>query len=201
MRESAVLTWIMDECETVLANSSLVSISTPSDHVDVAEPGMDHPYPFVGVQKIAANPQSAGIGSADVFVESVKDTDNDGYVDEITKRRDIDLRVSVIPVTDNDAKLRDDLGGELSDHFAVIGREGASNDDIGEIETDEASPQGRPDDLIRADGIPLEIEYSRYIVDSSVTAAETVTVDLDVGDQDEDVSESSDADAIDGSVS
>lgn len=201
MRESAVLTWVMDECVDVLTNTSLVSLSTPGDHVDIAEPGMDHPYPFVGVQKIASTPQSAGIGSGDVFVDAVNDTDNDGYVDEIVKRRDIILRVSVIPVTDNDAKLRDDLSEDLADHFAVLGREGTGKSDIGEITSGGASPQGRTDELIRSDGVPLEIPYSRYIVDDSVVAAETVNVDVDVTDDNPDVDDTTDQDAINDSVS
>lgn len=199
MRQSAVTTWLLDEIETFLTNTSLVSPSTPSNHVDEAQAHDEQTYPFVGVQKIATNPQSAGIGNGELQVDSVN-YGNNGNVQSIDYVRDVELRVEVIPTTDDDSALRDDLAEDLASRFALLARTDGYPSDIDSITVGEATPSGRPDEFVRGDGVPLEIDYERHLTDDTVTAAETVNIDVDVGDYDDDISESDDVDAFDESL-
>lgn len=189
MRQTAVINWLHDEIVTFLSNSSLVSLSSPGDHVDLVDERDDNPYPFVGIQKIGSNDNNAGIGNGQVFVDSLSYDSTDTLV-SITYRRDVTFRVNVIPVTNNDAKLRDDLADDLDDHFARLARNGPLASDMDDLRVEEATPQGRPDEFVYGDGIPIEIDYSRYQTDNDPLVADTVNVDIDVRD----------ADAVSGSL-
>jgi len=182
VNESDVIQWLLDECETVLTQSNYVSLSTPVNHVDVAEPSMDHPYPFVGIQPIATNQTSAGIGNGNLFVDSLN-YGSDGILDSITYRRESTLRVETIPVTDDDPKLRDDLGTELTDYFNLYTRTRGQPSDMDPPQIDESTPQGRSDDFIDSDGIAMEITYEHFITDTDPDVAESVNVELQVGDE------------------
>jgi len=181
MRTSAVITWLHDEIATVLTNTTLVSLTTPESHVDLAQDRDDQRYPFVGIDKRSSDPQSAGLGSGTSFVDSIS-TDANGVVQSVTRRRDKTLRVAVQTVTDGDEKLRDDLHEDIEDHLAHVARTGSYPDDIREITVHTTTPTGRPDEFVYGDGTPLEIEFSRFTVDDSITAAETVNVDIDAAD-------------------
>lgn len=197
MRQSDVLNWVMDECETVLSNVSYVSVSSPSEHVDEAQSDQDHGYPFVGVRPLGSVPQSAGLGSGEYVVDSLN-YGNDGIIDSIDYRRDSDLTVEVIPTTDGRPSVRDDLGDDIYDHFGLLARRDKVPEDI-TLHAEDSSPSGRPDDQVRATGVTLAIEFSRYITES-VTAAETVNLDVDVTPEGTLDDESDDVDAFDDSV-
>lgn len=181
MNQSDVIQWLLSECETVLTQSNRVSLSMPSNHVDVAEPSMEHPYPFVGVQPITTNQMSAGIGNGNLFVDSLN-YGSDGILNSITYRREPTLRVEAIPVTDDDPKLCDDLGTELVDHFDLYTRTGGQPVDMDPPQIDDSTPQGRSDDFVDSDGIAMEIAYEHYITDDSPAVATTVNMDIEVGD-------------------
>lgn len=183
MRQSDVVEWLHDEIESFLSNSTLVSPSTPAEHVGLAEKRDERTYPFVGIQKIASTSETGGIGSGEIRVDEVT-YDSNGVVQSITYRRDVTLRVEVLPTTDGDRHLRDNLLDDLADHFTVLARNGDVPEDIEPPSVEEATPQGRPDDFVYTDGLPMEIEYARYHTDDSVTAAEEVNVDVDAGDGD-----------------
>lgn len=185
MRESAVINWLDSEIATFLSNSSLVSLTTPGDHVGLAKERDNDAgvYPFIGIQQIATRPHSAGIGNGELAVDSFT-YDVNGVLQSIDYRRDITLRLSVIPVTDGNAKLRDDLSEDLTDHLALVARQEDHPSDIDGMHVEEATPQDRSNDFVWADGIPLEIEYERYIIDSNPDVAETVNIDIDVKDAD-----------------
>lgn len=199
MRESDVIEWLISESTTFLSNSSLVSLSTPAGHVDVAEAGDPPVYPFIGIQKIASTSDSAGIGSGELYVDDLSYT-NDGVLESITYRRDVTLRVEVIPVTDEDPKLRDDLTTDLTDFYSKKVRKDTLHSDMEGLKIEEATPQGRADDFVRADGIPIEIDYERYLVDNDPDVADTVNVDIDVGDE-ADTDSTTDTDTFDESFS
>lgn len=196
MKQSDVVVWVHDEIKSVLNTTSLLSLNTPDDHVDLADDREDHPYPFVGIRKSTTRPQSAGIGSGGLYVDALN-YDNNDVLDSIDYAKDIVLRLLVIPTTDDDAKLREDLTEELANHFELQLRQDNLHSDMKDLDVEEGTPQGRPDDFVRADGLPLEIEYKRTITDSDPTAAETVNMDVDIGDYDDDISESSDVDGFD----
>lgn len=181
MRTSAVIQWLLDECEAVLQQSNRVSLSTPANHVDVAEPSLDHPYPFVGIQPIADNSMSAGIGNGDLFVDSLTH-DSNGVLQATTYRRDSTLRVEAIPVTDDDPKLRDELADELEDHFSLYSRTGGQPSDMDPPQLDNSTPQGRSDDFVDSTGIAMEIEYEHFITDDDPDVATSVNVEIEVGD-------------------
>lgn len=193
MRESTVINWLNDEISTFLSNSSLVSLSTPDEHVGLAQErdSNSQVYPFVGIQQIASRPHSAGIGSGELSVDFHSYDSND-LLTAIDYRRDVTLRLSVIPTTDNDAQLRDDLGEDLTDHLALVARKKDHPTDIDGMHVEEATSQNQSEDFVWADGIPVEIEYERYITDNDPAVAETVNIDIDVTD-DLDTSSSSDA--------
>jgi len=181
MRESDVIEWLIDESVAFLDTTSLVSVSTPSNHADEAQFHDGHVYPFVAVQQIGSTSESAGIGKGELFVDSLSYDTND-VLQSITYRRDVSLRVNVVPVTDEDPKLRDDLATDLTDHLSLVAEKNDHPDDIDDISVGEATPQDRPDDLVAADGIPLDVEDSRYVTDDDPDVAETVNVDVEVGD-------------------
>jgi hypothetical protein len=181
MQQSDVIGWLLDECESLLNTSSVVAVSAPSDHVDVADAFDESTYPFIGVQKISNTPESAGIGADTLFVDSIL-TDADGNVTSITYYGEPTLRVSVEPVTDDDAADRDGLADEITDHFGLIVRNDGEPADITVESIGEATPSDRTDDLVRADGVPIELSYERYVTDTDVDAAETVTLGLDVSE-------------------
>jgi len=182
MKSSDVMQWLLDECATVLTQSNVVSLSTPANHVDVTEPSLDHPYPFVGVQPIATNSTSAGIGAGDLFVDSLN-YGSDNILDSITYRRESTLRVETIPVTDDDPKLRDELSTELTDHFNLYTRKGGQPSDMDPPQIDDSTPQGRSDDFVDSDGIAMEIEYEHFITDTDPDVARTVNTEIQVGDE------------------
>jgi len=191
MKESEVVNWLYTETVDVLDTSSLLSLSSPNDHVGLAEKGEDTIYPYVGIQEIANRPQSTGVGSGEVFVDETV-YDSQDVLQSITYRRDVIKRVQLIPTTDGDAQLRDDLGGELADHFSVITRQGNLPTDIEALTVEEGTPQDRTDDFVRAHGVPMEITYSRYITNNDPAVADTVNVDIDVT-EDVDTAASDDA--------
>jgi len=190
MNESDVIKWLLSESETVLQQSNLVSLTTPANHVDVAEPSMSHPYPFIGIQKITTNTRSAGMGGGDLFVDEL--TYTNGTLDSITYRRDSSLRVNVIPVTDDAPSLRDDLADEVTDHFSLFARTGGEPDDMDPPDIDDSTPTGRSDDVVDASGIAMTIDYETFIVDNDPQVADTVNVDIEVGDRITDLEEWSD---------
>jgi len=182
MKQSDVVIWVHDEVKSVLNSTNLVNLGTPDDHVDLADDREDHPYPFVGIQKVTGIPQSAGIGSGNLSVDALN-YDNNNVLQSIDYGRDTVLRLNIIPLTDGDAQLREDLGDELADHFELLLRQDNLHADMEDIDVGEATPQDRTDDFVRADGIPLEIEYTRFITDDDPATAKTVKVDVDVADE------------------
>jgi len=199
MNQSDVTTWLLDELETILDTTSLVSLPNPTSHVDVADSHDDQTYPFVGVQFISGDSESGGIGRGNLVVDNVN-YDDSGLVQSIVRRKDITLRIEVVPVTDDDPALRDDLGDAITDHFSLVNEKGTHPDDIDEIRPEESSSAGRPSEFVRGQGLPLEIEYSRYLVDENVTGVESVNLDVSVGDTDNVVDEDDDPTAISDTV-
>jgi hypothetical protein len=179
MKESDVNDWLHSECVSILQSTSLLTLSTPNNHVGIAEDRDDQTYPFIGIRGISSTSQSAGIGSGDMYVDSVNYSN--GTADSVTFRREPTLRVELVPVTDNDQQLRDDLVDELVDHFSTLGRLDDYPADVEEVDVDEATVQGRPSEFVYADGVPLDVDYNRYVT-KSVAAAETVNVDIDASD-------------------
>lgn len=181
MNQSDVIKWLLSECQTVLEQSNAVSLTDASNHVDVAQPSLDHPYPFVGVQPLTTNHRSAGIGNGDIFVDSLN-YGNDGVLDSITYRREPSIRVETIPVTDDDPSLRDDLGDELADHFGLFSRTGGQPSDMDPPGVDDTSTEGRPDDFIDSSGVGMIIDYEHFIVDNDPLVAKEANLDIKVGD-------------------
>jgi len=196
MRQTAVIEWLAGECVTVLANAPSLSLSNPSQHVDLADDRDEHPYPFVGLRKISATTRSAGIGNGDLYVERIEVTD--GLVSDIIYGRDNTLRVDVLPITDGDRRLRERLSDALTDRLSLAAR-GVTliPADMEPPEVEDMTTAGRPDDFVYGDGLSVAVEYTTEIVHDDVTTAETVNRDIDVGDDADDVEG---ADAYDVSV-
>jgi len=185
MNQSDLMVWLFGELRHVLAETDNTGISIASDaedHVDIADADIDHKYPFIGVQQIAQNPQSQGIGAGTVSVAKLRTDDND-VLTEIVYQKDVDVRVSLVPVTDNDPSLRDTLIDEIVNHFSVLARKDGYPDDVSFELVGEATPQGRPDERVRATGVPLALSYERTIVDDDPDVADTVNIDVDVTDE------------------
>jgi len=183
MNQSAVTQWLFGELRQVLADTTgtgVTDISDAQNNVDVADPSIDHPYPFIGVQAIASNPQSKGIGNGQLVTTGEQYVD--GVVDEIDHERDTELRVSLIPVTDNNVKLRDDLTDALANHFALVSKKDEHPDDLTIQQIGESSPQGRTDEFVRSSGVPLVVEYTTNVTDDNPEAAEAVDMNIDVAD-------------------
>lgn len=197
MRESDVKLWLINETSTFLSNSSLVSLSNPDTHVDTAEAHDDKTYPFIGLQSISSTPQSAGIGSGDVFVDSIN-YDTNGVVESIDFYREVTYRAELIPTTDGDEQLRDDLSDDLSDYLARIARKGEYPTYFEELSSDDSSPSDRTSDFVRATGVAVEVTYKRLETDTDITPAATVNLDIDVAD---DLGEYDDTMTVDGTLS
>jgi len=174
MKKSEVVQWLLNESETVLTQSNYVSLSNEANHVDVASPSLDHPYPFIGVQKLATNTRSAGIGNGDVFVDSLN-YGSDDVLDSITYRREATMEVEVIPVTDDDPELRDDLSEEVADHFSLYSRTGGQPVDMDPPDVDDETTRGRPSDFIDTSGVALSIDYEHTFTDIDIEVGDLVT--------------------------
>jgi len=195
MQQSAVIEWLDYQIATVLADTSLLSLSTPTEHVGLAQRRDTQIYPFVGIRTISAQPLEGGLANGELFVDTLT-KDGNGVVQSITYRRESRLRLEVDPVTDGNPKLRDELVAALVDHFTLLERRDNTPDDI-TLSVAEASPQDRADEFVRLSGLTLVIEYERFITDDGPVVADEVNLDVDVGDSDDTVSESEDADAFD----
>jgi len=185
MKQSEFTLWLFDELKHVLfdtPDTGITSLSEASDNVDIADGSTNHPYPFIGVQPITTNPQAAGIGQGQLrVVNRVYNTN--GVLQEETKQRESTTRMNLIPVTDNDPNLRDDLSDAVVDHFALLEDNDNYPDDITFEQIGESSPQGRPEEFVRSAATTLVVTRERNIVDSNPDVAKEVNVDVDVGDK------------------
>jgi hypothetical protein len=196
MRKSDVNEWLNDEVVSFYNTTSLVDLSSPDEHVGVVNRRNDDvpTYPFVGIQSINSTPKSAGMGNRNVFADTLNYDTND-VIQSIDYRKDVSYRVELIPVTNDDVLLRDDLAEELGMHISLVTRVNRYPDDIKKLDVDTTSTGGRPEDFIDSESIPLDIKYSSFITHDDVTAAETVNVDIDVTD--DTPYDENDADAFD----
>jgi len=183
MNQKDLTQWLFGELRTVLSDTANTGLSSPTDaegHTDITEGDVDHPYPFIGVQPITQNPVSQGLGNGVVTVADI--IYNSGVASEVHYERESDVRVSLIPVTDGSVALRDNLADAVVDHFSVLSRTGEYPDDVSFRTIGESRPQGRPNERVRGVGVPLALSYDRTIVDDDPTVAETVELDIDVGE-------------------
>jgi len=183
MKRTDVVTWVYDTVVDVLDSTSLVDVTTPTQHVDIAEDRDDvsnRPYPFVAIAVNGVDPQTGGIGNDTSRVATV--TYDGGVVSSVERARDKQLRCTVTVLTDGDRGLRTALTERVSDTIAVRADTERHPTDIDTVRVGEATPSGRPENYVYGDGIPLTIEYTTYITDDAVTAAETVNVDVAVSD-------------------
>jgi len=198
MKQSDLTEWLFGELQEILVetnNTNVTSVSEAADNVDIADASKDHPYPSLVVQPLSVNPQSAGIGTGRLFVDQQTYDSND-VLQSITYRKESEIRLDLIPITDNDPKLRDDLSDAISDHFSLLIRQDGFPEDVDPILVGESSPQGRPEDFVRTSGVTFVAEYHRFITDNDPDVAEEVDLDVDVSDMDID-DETTDVDAFD----
>jgi hypothetical protein len=185
MKQSEFTEWLFDELKQVLVDTSdtgITSVSEASDNVDIANGDVDHPYPFIGVQTISTNPQAAGIGTGQLrVVDEVYDTN--GVLQEVTRQRESTTRMNLIPVTDGNPHLRDELSDAIVDHFTLLESKGNYPDDITFEQIGESSPEGRPEEFVRSTATTLVVSRERNLVDSNPVVAEEINVDVDVGDE------------------
>ncbi len=187
MKQSEFTTWLFDELKQVLVdtnNTGITSVSQASDNVDITDGGQDHPYPFIGVQTISTNPQAAGIGHGQLRVVD-EDYDANGVLQEVTRQRESTVRMNLIPVTDNNPKLRDELSDAIVDHFSLLESKGNYPDDITFEQIGESSPEGRPEEFVRSAATTLVVSRERTLIDSDPAVAEAVNVDVDVSGEDD----------------
>lgn len=201
MRQSAVIDWVHDEIVATLTATGLVSLASPAQHVGVVTERThgDGPdvYPFVGIRTLASRNTQAGIGSGEAYVDST--TYQNGVLQSVTYRREPTLRLELVVVTDADARLRADIAEDLSDHFATLVRTGGTPADLTIESVTEATPEDRAEELVRADGVGLEIAYDRYETDDDPDVAETVNLDVDVTETEPDATDDTETDAFDES--
>lgn len=196
MEKDDVIDWLYDEAVSVLTDSTHVSLGTPGDHVGLAERRDDQTYPFVGIQEIATSQAPQGIGNGDVYVADT--TYTSGTLQSITYGVEPTLRVELIPLTDGDRRLRDQLTSELADHFSILARtESYGHADVENVATEEGTPQNRSSEFVYAEGVPVEVTYQRYTTDTDPDVVDEVNVDVDVSDTPLD--DSDDADGFDES--
>jgi hypothetical protein len=195
MRQSAVIEWLHDEISTFLSGSSLVSLSNPDNHVALAEQRDDQVYPFVAIQEVSSVTVKKGKGDTNVYVAGLDYTS--GVLNAVTYARDVRVRLEVIPLTDGDAKLRDDLTEDLNSHLSIQSRKKEYPTDIRSFDVGESSPNERTDDFVRGKGVELKITFTRYEVDDDPEVATEVNLTLNVGDYDEDITEADDPEPFD----
>lgn len=194
MRTTDVINYLNDELVTVLTESGAVTLSSPSDHVGLVEGRHPPTYPYVGIRKMGSVGESMGVGNENLVVDSMS-YDTNGVVKSITRRRESTLTVEIVPVTDGDAHLRDTLYDDVLDHFTLLTDTDGLPTDVETLSVEESGTEGRSKDFVHAEGIPVQVTYKRYLVESNPTAAETVNVDVDAGSAD--VDDNTDADAFD----
>jgi len=184
MRTDELVSWLLDGAETVLSNASFLQIDTPRAHVDVADAYDEQTYPFVGVRLLAAPPESSGLGNGSTYASAV--SESAGSVDSVTETVRRTASVEVVPVTDDDPARRERLGDALALYYgSLTDAEVPADATVPEVQN--TTPQGRPDDLVRASGIELSITYTTSD-QRPLTAAETVTTNVDADDDGDDES-------------
>jgi len=183
MKQSEVIQWLFEQLQDILIGSphtDITSKSEASEHVDIAESDVDHPFPFLGVQLISATPQSNGIQNQTLPVTDAEF--NDGTLQSLQRQREVITRLNIVPVTNNDAFLRDELATNVTDHFTVLQQTERYPDDIVIQQIGETTPSDRPDEFVRSATVVLVIKFTRTIVDENPDIAEGVTIDVDVSD-------------------
>lgn len=184
MQLSAVNDWLDGEVVSFFEATTLVDLANPDAHVDLVQSRDDYAYPFVGIRPIATPSATQGLGNGNQTADDATYDDN-GVLQSITYRRDATYRLELAPLTDGDRRLRDDMAGELVDHFALLVKKDDLPDDVSALRIDDGEPGGRPDEYVYGTGIPLEVDFQRYTVDDDPQAAESVDLDVTVSDDDD----------------
>lgn len=153
MRVSALHEWIINVATDALRDSNTVSVSTPSEHADIANAHDGATYPFVGVVPISLTRVENGMGNESLVTSGITVEDGETVgVEEVLRR---DFTIEVTPVTDDDAYTRDELVDELTLTFARRVEAGNSPDDVSRLTVDETTPSDRPDSFVRGSGVTL----------------------------------------------
>jgi hypothetical protein len=203
MLRSDINEWLNDEVVLFYNFTPLVSLSSPDDHVGMANSRDEDStiYPFVGIRKVGSRPESAGLGNRKVFADTLNYDDND-VLTSIDYRREVTYNVELVTITDGNQKLRDDLSEELAAHFSLVARLEEYPDDVEKLDVDSTEPDSRTDEWVYGEAVPLDITYSSITTRTDIPAAESVNLDVDVSDDlDVDVDDTSDPDAFDETFS
>lgn len=179
--------WIISVATDTLRDSAAVSVSDPSEHVDIANAHDGSVYPFVGVVPISLTPITNGLGNSSLVPTTITTENGTTVGVEEVMRRDFTLEVT--PVTDDDAYTRDLLVDDLSLTFARRIEANDTPHDVTELTVDEATPSDRPDSFVRGSGVTVtgrlhtasdrelptaETVYTEVTDDFSVTRSFTV---------------------------
>lgn len=182
MNTSELLTWLMDNTESVVTDSNSISVSDPSTHVDVADAHDESVYPFIGIQPISMSPVSGGLGKKNLTTTAIRTDNTDTFVGVTgTLRRD--FSIEIIPVTDDDHAVRDALTDEILLYFETLVDVGDTPDDITGLSTGQSTPSGRADSFVRANGVELSGTLHTH-TDTDLPAAESVNWKIDVDGND-----------------
>lgn len=180
MRVSALHEWIISVATDTLRNSNVVSVSTPSEHTDIANAHDGATYPFVGVVPITLTPVENGMGNESLTPTAVQTQDGDTVgVKEVLRR---DFTIEVTPVTDDDAYVRDELVDELTLTFARRVEAGNSPNDVSRLSVDETTPSDRPDSFVRGSGVTLTGRL-HTASERALPTADVVSMDVDTIDE------------------
>lgn len=179
-----VVNWLLDEAETILTQTNadgITNVSTPAEHVDQTDAHDETTYPFIGVRILAAPTNTAGIGNGNLGVDS--SNYSDGSIDSVTYYLERDARFEVIPVTDGNPQLRDQLADAVTRHFSVRSRQYPENvpTDIDSLSVGASTPTARTGEHVRESGVELGLPYTEYVT-KSVPAAESVTTTVEESD-------------------
>jgi len=182
MKKSDINNWLFGEAETAITNSTVVSVTDASGHVDIAESHADGQYPFVGLTPISTVTESAGLGNEGLYTaaeDRADDADDtlQSTTEAETKRYTVELGVR----TDDRHAVADDLTGDLKTHFHLLSEAFSYPDNLPaemiSVSAADTAPQSRPEDFVRGTAIEVTV---RYVTTEGVdrTAAETVTLDV-----------------------
>lgn len=170
MRVPALLTWVLDTTQDILATSDVVTLNTPSDHVDIADAHDETTYPFVGVVPITMVPVSGGLGNENL---TTVETTESGDTVEPTEMLRREFTLEVTPVTDDDPHRRDALTEELTLGFGSRIKYDEIPDDL-QLSVGETTPTDRSESFVRANGVELNGELTTRTT-NAIPATQTVT--------------------------
>ena len=165
-----------------LADVTGASKSELYDNVRLSQRAGESPLPAYTIE-VFESPVERGLGNN----IHVHDSESIGDKIEVTHRRTKDATFDIAAhAPDDNARRVNELYGAAEAVFEpLVDKPTALHDDVNEVEIQGTQDVSSPQDAVRGDRLRLRIRYHRLFEPSSYEPMESVDVELDIGDLDD----------------